>query len=316
MYANTSKPLVLLNSEGKDIERVFEMLNHLHGDISTKPFCIPYFNPITPLVLNKSTTDKMIVSIDYNMPIMYSNYSMYGGSSPMTVGGTLALLNAELLAGLVFSQLVKEGSKMIMGSLPAAFNMKTMGSYYTTSTYLLNLACAEMMNFYEIPHCGTSGSSNAWGADLLASADLWQNHLTSCIGKVGCAPFVGGNFDSMAFSPTTVVLSDHIIGEVKKFAKGFTLNDEAVNLTEIDEIGHGGNYFTSEQTLASMSDLNSGNEIWSSLSLDSWKELGLPKAEQKLINHTKEIYSKAIEASEENIDTIKKGEDFISTKLS
>jgi trimethylamine--corrinoid protein Co-methyltransferase len=315
MYANTGKPLVLLNSEGKSIKDVFELLNHLHGDISSKPFCIPYFNPITPLVLNKSTTDKMIISIDYNLPIMYSNYSMYGGSSPMTVGGTLALLNAELLAGLVFSQLVKEGSKIIMGSLPAAFNMKTMGSYYTTSTYLLNLACAEMMNFYEVPHCGTSGSSNAWGADLLASADLWQNHLTSCIGKVGCAPFVGGNFDSMAFSPTTVVLSDHIISEVKKFAKGFNLNEETVNLDEIDQVGHGGNYLTSEQTLASLSGISPGNEIWSSLSLDSWKELGLPKAEQKLINFTKDIYSRAIKASEENIDMIKKGEDFINAKL-
>ncbi|MFC2103858.1 trimethylamine methyltransferase family protein [Bacteroidota bacterium] len=316
MYANTSKSLILLNSEGKNIEAVFELITHLHGDISSKPFCIPYFNPITPLVLNKSTTDKMIVSIDYNLPIMYSNYCMYGGSSPMTEGGTLTLLNAELLAGLVFSQLVRNGSEMILGSLPAAFNMMTMGSYYTSSTYLLNLACAEMMNFYEIPHCGTSGSSNAWGADLLASADLWQNHLTSCIGKVGCAPFVGGNFDSMAFSPTTIVLSDHIIGEVKKFAKGFTFNEETVNLDEIDQIGHGGNYLTSEQTLASMSDLNTSNEIWSSLSLDSWKELGLPKAEQKLIEYTKDIYSRAIEASKENTDIIKKGEDFITSKLS
>lgn len=204
---------------------------------------------------------------------------------------------------------------MILGSLPAAFNMMTMGSYYTPSTYLLNLACAEMMNFYNIPHCGTSGSSNGWEADLLASGDLWQNHLTSCIGKIGCAPFVGGSFDSMAFSPTTVVLSDYIIGEARKFAKGFVLNDETVNLAEIDKVGHGGNYFTSEQTLASLSELNTTNSIWPSLSLDTWKDQGMPKAHELLINYTKDLYAKARKSSEDNSDIIRKGEEYIKEKF-
>ncbi len=117
MYANTSKPLVLLVSGEGKINDVFDLLSSLHGDISAKPFCIPYVNPITPLVLNETTTDKMIASINHDLPLMYSNYSMYGGTSPVSEGGSLALLNAELLAGLVFSQLVKEGSKIILGSL-------------------------------------------------------------------------------------------------------------------------------------------------------------------------------------------------------
>jgi len=312
MYANTSKPLVLLISEGNNINHVFEMLSNLHGDISEKPFCIPYLNPVTPLVLNESTTDKMIASINHKLPIMYSNYSMYGGSSPMTEAGSLALLNAELLAGLVFSQLVKEGAEIILGSLPAAFNMRTMGSYYTPTSYLLNLACAELMSFYNIPHCGTSGSGNGWGGDLSAAGDLWLNHLTSSIGKVGCAPFVGGNFDSMAFSPSTVILSNQIIGEAKKFAKGFALNELAINLNDINNVGHGGNYFTSEQTLASLSELETDQTIWPSLDLNTWKEQGMPKVEKSLVDYSIDLYSKATNASEENIDIIKKGETYIS----
>ena len=313
MYANTSKPLVLLVSGEEKINKVFDLLSSLHGDISAKPFCIPYVNPITPLVLNETTTDKMIASINHDLPLMYSNYGMYGGTSPASEGGTLALLNAELLAGLVFGQLVKEGSKMILGSLPAAFNMASMVSYYTPTTHLLNLACAEMMNFYEIPHCGTSGSNNGRGADLLASGNLWLNHLSSCIGKIGCAPFVGGNFDSLAFSPTTVVLSNQIIGEAKKYAKGFTLDEQTINLHEIDQAGHGGDYFTSEQTLASLHELSHTDDIWSSLSLDAWIEQGMPRAENDLIQYTQDLYSKAILASEENADIIKKGEEYIES---
>lgn len=261
--------------------------------------------------MNASTTDKMMAAIRYNLPVMYSNYGMYGGTTPVTEGGSLALLNAELLAGLVFSQLVKEGSPVILGSLPAAFNLMTMGSYYTPSTYLLNLACAEMMSFYEIPHCGTSGSGNGWGPDLVASGNLWLNHLTSCIGKVGCAPFVGGNFDSLAFSPATVVLSDQIIGEAREFAKGFNLDDLTVNLDEIDRVGHGGNYLTSEQTLAYLPELSQKKTIWPSLSLEKWKTEGFPKAGKFLLEYARDLYASAIKSSDENYELIKKGEDYI-----
>ncbi len=316
MYANTTKPLVLLISGEDKINDVFELLSFLHGDISDRPFCIPYVNPITPLVLNQSTTDKMIASIHHHLPLIFSNYSMYGGTSPISEGGSLALLNAELLAGLAFSQLVRPGCELILGSLPAAFNMSNMGSHYTPTSYLLNLACAEMMDFYKLPHCGTSGSNNGRGADLVASGNLWLNHLSSCLGKVGCAPFVGGNFDSMAFSPTTVVLSNQIIGEARKFVRGFSLDEKAVNLNEIDSVGPGGDYFTSEQTLASLRDLGESEAMFSSMSLDSWKKQGKPSVEEELIETTKDLYVRAERLSAEAIDLVKKGEGFIEKQKS
>jgi len=311
LYANTSKPIVILVSEGEKMEDVYKLLISLHGDIYSKPFVITYVNPITPLILNEETTDKIFVSIEYGLPISFSNYSMYGGTSPMTEGGTLALLNAELLAGLVFSQLIKEGTPIILGSLPAAFNMSTMGSYYTTSSYLLNIACAEIMNYYQIPHCGTSGSGIGFGPDLLASGDLWLNHLTSCLGKVGMAPFVGGNLDSTAFSPTTVVMSDYIIGKSRKFAEGFVLNDNTVDLNEMRTVGHGGNYLTSSQTLDALRDLNLSNSIWPSMNLDTWQQQGNPTPIKMLRDYTKTLHEQASKPNKEIEDIIKKGEGII-----
>lgn len=315
LYTNTSKPEVILVTESTRMEDVFKLLTFLHGDISSSPFIIPYFNPITPLVLNRDTTDKIFVTMDYDLPISYSNYSMYGGTSPITEGGTLALLNAELLAGLVFCQLVKEGSPVILGSLPAGFNMHTMGSYYSSSSYLLNLACAEMMAYYDIPHCGTSGSGNGYGPDLIAAGDLWFNHLTSCIGKVGMAPFVGGNLDSTAFSPSTVVMSDYIIGMARSFSKGFTLDDNTVNIEEMKTVGHGGNYLTSRQTLESLGTLSHIQDLWPAMSIHKWHEQGNPTPKKLLIDYTRALYEKAREAVEENRDLLARGEEYIKSLL-
>jgi trimethylamine--corrinoid protein Co-methyltransferase len=194
MTANTIKPLVVLVSKEQCFSAVLDLLEHLSGELSMHPYIIPYFNPISPLILNEGTTDKMMTAIERGIPFIFCNYGMSGSSTPITPFGTIALQNAELLAGLLFSQLVKAGTPIILGSFPATFDMKAMVNRYTPQSLVLNLACAELMAFYELPHCGTSGNGNGWGADLFASDLLWMNHLTSCLGKVGLAPFVGGNF--------------------------------------------------------------------------------------------------------------------------
>ena len=114
---------------------------------------------------------------------------------------------------------------------------------------LINLACGEMMAHYGLPHCGTSGSGGGWGADLLAADGFWLNHLTACVGTVGLAPFVGGNFDSLVFSPAAAVYADQVICQARRFADGFTLDPAAVGLAEIDQVGPGGNFLTAELTL-------------------------------------------------------------------
>ena len=116
----------------------------------------------------------------------------------------------------------------------------------------------------------------------------------------------------MVFSPTTVVLSNQIIGEARKFARGFSLDDKAVNLHEISHVGHGGDYFTSQQTLEYLDELSSTDALWSSLSLDAWKDQGMPTVEQELIENTKKLYTNALDASNQQMDVIKKGEEFIN----
>lgn len=221
MVANTIKPLIILISDEKQFLPGLVLLERLVGNLSVKPFVIPYFNPVTPLIINQSTADNMLTSIEYGLPFIFSNYGMAGMSTPISSAGTLALLNAELLAGVVISQLVKPGTPIILGSLPAFFDMKTMVDFFDPQTMLLNLACAEMMAYYHIPHAGISGSANGWGADLIASEALMMNHLTSCLGKVGMEPFVGGSFGSKVFSPTMVVNANEVIEQSRHFTNGF-----------------------------------------------------------------------------------------------
>jgi trimethylamine--corrinoid protein Co-methyltransferase len=310
MTANTTKPLVLLISEKQCFDASLDLLEHLHGDLSQKPFILPYFNPITPLVLNEDTSDNIFSAIERGLPFIYSNYGMSGATSPITAAGNLALLNAELLAGLVFSQLIKEGAPIVLGSLPAGFNMQRMVSAYTPQTMLLNIACAEMMAYYELPHSGTSGSGLGWGADLTASGTLWMNHLTADLGKVGLVPFVGGNFNSLVFSPALAVYSDEVIRQARLFKQGFVINDESVALNEIESIGPGGNFLISDMTVKYCREFDFRSAIWPQLTLEKWQAKGSPGADQILRQHTCRLLA-GLSAPEDHAELISRGEIYI-----
>jgi len=199
---------------------------------------------------------------------------------------------------------------MILGSLPAFFDMKTMQDFYDPHTILMNLACAEMMAYYRIPHAGTSGSGAGWGADLLGGGLLWINHLTSCMGKVGLVPFVGGNLGSKVFSPALAVYSNEIIGQARRLAKGFSLNSDWLDLEEIERKGPGGNFLDAKLTIKLFREAYLESDIFPHLSLEKWETRGQPHAEQLLREYTNQLLT-SNQPPDEHDEMIMKGEAFI-----
>jgi trimethylamine--corrinoid protein Co-methyltransferase len=293
MVANTTKPLVILTSDPTAMPKALDLLEVLCGATAVRPCILPYVNPITPLAIDEGASRRMAAAIERRLPVIYSNYGMAGATTPITAAGTLALLNAELLAGLVLAQLMRPGAPVVLGSLPASFDMRAMMSFYGAQTMLLNLACAEMMAHYHLPHCGTSGSGSGWGADLSAAGLLWMNHVTACTGHAGLVPFVGGNFDSMAFSPSTVVYSAEIIRQARMFAAGLAVDPNMVGFDEISATRAGGDFLGTGLTLRHFRDADLGNPIWPRLNLDGWQAVGSPAAEGLLRKHTVDLMASA-----------------------
>ena len=314
MTANTRKPLVLLVSNENRFPMVLDLLEELHGDLALRPSIIPYINPITPLVINRGSIDKMKAAIQHGLPLIYSNYGMAGASTPITPAGELVLMNAELLAGLTLSQLMKPGTPMILGSLPACFNMSGKGSFYDPKSYLIDLACAEMMCHYQLPHVGSSGSGQGWGADLIASGHQWMNHLLSCMGKVGLAPFVGDVLDSIVFSPAMIVYANDIIAQVRHFVQGFVLDGASIGMDEITQVGPGGDFLTSDLTFKHFRNAFYRSPIFEKVTLDEWQTKGSPRAEETLRRYTRRLLD-GLAPPMYHEETMARGEAFIRKKM-
>lgn len=312
MFANTTKTLVVLTSDECKFAPLMDMFERLHGDLRTKPFMMPYFNPVSPLVMNAGTLLKMRVAIERGLPFIISNYSMAGASTPLNPAGTLALLIAELLAGLTISQMIKPGTPVAMGMLPAYFDMKSMLNFYDPQSVLLNIACAEMMAHYNLPHCGTSCAGMGWGMDLIAADPYWMNALTFALTKGGLAPFIGDGLASKSISPCTVVNVHEIIDQAFRFAAGFQLDDAQVALDEIAKVGPGGNFLSSPSTLKNYKTGYYTSPLYPRWSMEKWQAAGQPDARQVLRDKT-QARIQDLSAPEDCKVLVEKGEEYIKS---
>jgi len=310
MAANTTKPLVVLVSEEERFEDCLRLLIHLRGDLTTYPSVIPYLNPISPLVINAGTVDKMVTAIRHGLPFVYSNYGMIGATTPITPAGTLVLLNAELLAGLTLSQLIKAATPVILGSLPASFDMSGMGTFYQPQGYLISVACAEMMAHYGIPHCGTSGSGVGWGSGLVAAGHQWMNHILASVTAMELVPFVGDILGAKAFSPKVLVYADDVIREARRLAAGFEIDDASIGFEDIAEIGPGGTFLESERTFKRFREAYRQSDVLPLVTMETWQERGAPQAEETLRAYTRQLVA-GLEPPNGYEDVITRGESFI-----
>lgn len=317
LVASTAKPLVLLVSDPAQFGPCLDLLEHLCGDPASRPSVMPYVNPITPLVLNAETVDKALDSIDRGLPLIYSNYGMAGLTTPILPAATLALLNAELLAGLMLCQAARPGAPIILGSLPAYFDMRTLVDFYDPRSMLLDLACAEMMAGYGLPHAGASGSGNGWGPDLSAAGALWLNILTagcgSPVARGGLAPFIGGNLGSKVFSPATAVYAHEIIAQMRAFAGGFGLDDAAFALDEVAAAGPGGSFLEAESTLRNLRTAYHDSRLFPHWGLEGWQAAGSPDATERLRQATAALIASA-PAPADRDELVARGEGWIRAR--
>lgn len=219
-------------------------------ELQKKPFIFNYCEPIPPLTHPETSTEKLYVSAENRIPVIYMPYCMMGGTSVMSMAGTLAQCNAEVLAGLVMVQLVSEGAPFIYGAMPSIFDMKTtIGSYGAPEFHLLVAAASELASFYELPFYGTAGCSDAKTLDEQAVAEISFELFSTMLSRANLIHDVGVLDHCKSVSPEAVVLADEIIGGLKGYVSGVEVSEESLALEVIERVGPGGHYLNEKHTL-------------------------------------------------------------------
>ena len=216
-----------------------------------KPFIFNYCEPIPPLTHPVESTEKLFVSAENMIPCVYMPYCMMGGTSPLDRPATLAQCFAEILAGLVISQLASEGAPYIIGSMPSIIDMRTtIGSYAAPEFHLMVAASSEMADYYNLPFYGTAACSDAKTIDPQSMSEISYQLITTIMSKANLVHDVGILDHCNSVSPAAVVLANEIINGYKSYSRGVVIEGpEDIDLDLIRGVGHAKHHMMEDNTL-------------------------------------------------------------------
>ena len=108
--------------------------------------------PVSPLKLVQDTCEIIMTGAREGIAVNILSMAMAGGSSPVTLAGTLVTHNAEVLAGITLSQLTQPGAKVVYGSSTTAMDLRlASASVGSPECGLINAAVAQIARFYLLP---------------------------------------------------------------------------------------------------------------------------------------------------------------------
>ena len=250
---NTTKPIVFICSDVRGVRDVIEMASVITGGrdaLIQKPFIVSYPEPASPLYHVKEAVDKLLYSAEVGIPIVYTPCPMSGATAPVTLAGLLTTANAECLSGLVMAQLKRKGVPVVIGGVLTIMDMATGNiSYGAPELSLLMTGYADIAHYYQIPTWGTAGCSDSKLPDEQAAIESTFSCLMNGLAGLNMVHDPGFLESALAGSLEMLVMTDEIIGMVKRVLKGIRTNDETIARDVIHAVGPGGHYLGEEHTV-------------------------------------------------------------------
>jgi len=253
MVSNSSKPIVFTSWSLDNLRTIVEMAEAVAGGaeaLRANPFIILYAEPISPLIIQPESAQKLIFMAEKELPVVFAPSVTTGATGPVTLAGGLVQGNAEILAGLVLAQLVRPGTPFIYGGSGEPLDMSvSVMSYAAPESMMMVAGYTDMAKHYRLPLFGYAGCSDSNLYDQQASLEsaLWI--LMSTLSGGNLVHDVGYINNGLTTSLEQLLVSDEVIGMVRRIAGGFEIDDENLALDLIHQVGPGGEYLTSTHTL-------------------------------------------------------------------
>jgi trimethylamine--corrinoid protein Co-methyltransferase len=155
MLTNTTKHCCVGPGSGFLLHKLVQMASMIVGGIKSlaeRPILSFTTCPVSPLKLIRECCEIIMAAARTRSVINILSMAMAGGTSPVTLAGTLVTHNAEVLGGITLNQLVRRGAPVIYGSSTTAMDLKIgAASVGTPECAVISAAVARLARYYALP---------------------------------------------------------------------------------------------------------------------------------------------------------------------
>lgn len=288
----TTKPLMGFTTGVEDSEECIKTIKGFYEG-TEKHVVLGVISPVSPLCFDESMIEGMNVYARENQPVLIASCSLPGATSPVTMAGTLVTNNAEVLAGIVYTQLLRPGLPVIYGGTSSSCDMKMVTpAIGSPETGLFTYGYRALSAHYGMP-CRSGGSlTDSSTADIQAGIESTYSILSASIAGIDYVLQSCGileSFNSLCFEK--IIIDEENIKMAKRYVSGFEINDETIAFDVIKEVGSEGTYITSNHTFANFRDSFIQANLFSKIPYENWEMQG----KKDVFEAAKEQVAKRIE---------------------
>jgi len=223
------------------------------ADLKKRPLFSDVCTPISPLRYDKGEAEALVVLSRAGVPMVHLSMGIAGSVSPVTVSGTLAVINAENLCGLTLTQIASPGAPSIYSSFSGVTDLKS-GVFLCGSPEgtLMDTAAIEMAKYYHLPTCcgGPSNSSRTLSAEAGYQSAI--SSMASMLAGSDLMVGMGGLDRAGMMSFEKLVMDCEVWRWLERIRSGVTANAATIGLDAIRRQGPGGVFLSDPHTLKYM----------------------------------------------------------------
>ena len=185
----------------------------------------------------------------HGIPATVNGEPMAGASGPVTLAGSAAVGNAEILAGIVANQLLEPGRPLVYNlGLAHVFDMRTTVAVTGgPENALFAAASAAMGRFYGLASCSWV-STESMCPDEQAALEKMFGFRAHAESGVSLIWGVGQLESEITFSPAQALIDDEMISYAARYARGFEVTADSLAVDVTREAGIAGMFLDAVHT--------------------------------------------------------------------
>lgn len=252
---------------------------------------------LTPLSYDDKMAGAIFAYAEFNQAQLVNSLSISGATTPATFAGTVALQNAEVLAGIILAQCVNPGCPIVYSASGSNAEMST-GSLAIGSPEdaIFSLVNGQLAKFYKIP-CRISGTLS--DAKMMDSQAAFESAITGIMSQLGGGNFVlhsAGIIETYNCISLEKLIIDHeLLGYFRHICRSVEVNDDTLAYDAIAEVGPQGEFLSNSHTFAHFRKTFYRPFITDRQNAEQWKANGSLSLEQKANGKWKQMLEEYVE---------------------
>lgn len=251
------------------------------GLIETPVFsCV--INTNSPLQLDIPMAEGLISMATFGQASIITPFTLSGAMSPVTVAGALTQQHAEAMAAMALTQIVRPGTPVMYGGFTSNVDMKTGSPAFGTPEYAQAAQVSgQLSRLIGAPF----RSSNVTGANAPDAQAAYESMMALWGAMTGhanmimhAAGWLGGGLTA---SFEKLILDAEILQMMAAYQKPMPVDEAALGLDVIKEVGPAGHFFGTQHTLDRYEEAFYAPLVSNWDNYDTWIERGAVTAEQR-----------------------------------